>query len=96
MPVVEKMIGMLKGLYMKLRAQVIPATEVGGKETAGQSAVHRRIEIIVQRETVSIVVPGLSADEAGRTARGESGPEAQCQDSLLKSIRLPSVKAPSS
>jgi len=87
---------MLKGLFIKSRAQIIPATEEVGEETVGQSVVHRRVEITVQRETISILVPGPPASEAKRMGRGERGSGVNCKDEEPQSVQLPSGKAPGS
>ena len=96
MPVVEQMFGMLKSLYMRIETRIIPATKRDGKGTVVESIVHRRVEITVERETVSILVPGQPVGEADRTARGPSGPGLNCKDKESRSYRLPNGKAPGS
>lgn len=80
MPVLAQMIGILKSLYMKIRAPIIPATEMDGKETVVESVVHRRVEVMVVRESVSILVPGQSANDEEGGARKKSRPKAACKE----------------
>jgi hypothetical protein len=62
---------------MKLVPRSVAATEVSGQEEeiAAKKVVHRRIEVTVERETVSVLMRGRSADCADGTSWREPGAE---------------------
>jgi len=41
---------------------------------------HRRVEVTVERESISVLVPGQTAERAGGTASGKSKTEAPCPE----------------
>jgi hypothetical protein len=59
---------------MKLVPSSVPAADVSGKEKEieAKNVVHRRIEVTVERETVSVLVPGRFADCADGAAGRET------------------------
>jgi hypothetical protein len=63
---------------MNIIRRSVPATEVSGGEILSEPAVSRRIEVTVERETVTVLVRGQPSQD--REARGSPGdtPEAEC------------------
>lgn len=61
------MIRKIRGLYRRIKARIIPAREVNKKEDHPKTIVHRRVEVTVERETVSFRMPGQPANDAGGT-----------------------------
>jgi hypothetical protein len=66
---------------MKILRRIVPPTEVTGKETGAKTTVHRRIEVTVERESVSILVRGQTVVGTEKTAGEESGPAAPTKKS---------------
>ena len=66
------MIRKIRGLYTRITARIIPAREVSEKPINAKTIVHRRVEVTVERETVSILVPGKPVGDAGGTAGAAS------------------------
>ena len=60
------MIRKIRGLYTRIMARIIPAAEVNEKERHAKTIVHRRVEVTVERESISIRIPG----QAGQGASG--------------------------
>ena len=58
---IQHMIRKIRGLYTRIKARIIPAREVAEKQINAKTMVHRRVEVTVERETVSILVPGQPA-----------------------------------
>jgi hypothetical protein len=71
------MIRQIKSLYVKTVARIIPAAGVGGKEIDARTLVRRRVEITVERESVSVFVPGRPQDSTDQTAVGRGNLKAQ-------------------
>jgi len=58
----------IKSLCTNFLARILPATAVGEKGINAQTIVRRRVEITVERETLSILVPGELAAGAKSAA----------------------------
>ena len=69
------MIRRIRSLWRKILSRRAPPTEVNGKETAANPTVRRRVEVTVERETVSMLVRGRPPEGADRTAWEETWPE---------------------
>jgi hypothetical protein len=67
------MIRKIRGLYTRITARIIPAAEVNEKEMNARTIVHRRVEVIVERESVSIRIPGQAAQGASGAASEAPG-----------------------
>ncbi|MDR3676443.1 MAG: hypothetical protein P4N24_13205 [Acidobacteriota bacterium] len=64
---------------MKSRPRIVAETEVAGKETDAKAIVHRRIEVTVEREWVSMLMRGQAVNGPGGTVGEESAYEAPCK-----------------
>jgi len=66
---------MVLKLYNSLRhalAAIIPAIQRNTRGSATPSVVHRRVEVTVERETVTVLVPLQPPEGSCGTARGHS------------------------
>ncbi len=70
-----RMVRTICSSLMQSLARIIPAIIRNTRGTATAGVVHRRIEITVERESVSLLVPGQRAEAAGGAASGKSAPE---------------------
>lgn len=70
------MIRIIKNLLTKLLSSIIPAKNVNGEKNEAAGVVRRRVEVTVERETVSLRAPVQSAGSADGTTGGGSGLEA--------------------
>lgn len=70
------MIRAFRSLCAKLLPGIVPAMGVPEKEFDDKPLVRRRVEVTVERESVSILVPSQPAERASDTGRAESSPEA--------------------
>jgi hypothetical protein len=75
------MIREIRSLCVKILSRIVPTTGAHGKEFDARTIAHRRVEVTVERESVSALVPGQTADHAGRTASGKSRTEAPYPES---------------
>ena len=64
------MIREIKSLLTSILARIVPATTEGEKEINAKKIVHRRVEVTMERETLSILVPHKPTDGAARKADG--------------------------
>ncbi len=71
------MIRQIKSLYIKTLARILPTAGADGKEVEARTLVHRRVEVTVERESVSVFVPGRPQDSTDQTAVGRSNLKAQ-------------------
>ena len=62
------MIRQIKSLYDKTLARIVPPAGADGKELDAAALVRRRVEITVERETVSVLMPGQPAERTVGTA----------------------------
>ncbi len=69
------MIQKIGGLYTRVMARIIPARDVNKKEDHPKTIVHRRVEVTVERESVSFRMPGRPGNDAGGTV-GDAPAEA--------------------
>lgn len=72
------MIRRLRSLCAKILSRIVPATRVQGKQFGATPLVHRRVVVTVERETISILVPGQPG--ANGMAYGKGGPAPPCPD----------------
>ena len=87
-----RLIGIFKSLCAKFLSGIVPATGVPEKGFDAQSTVHRRVEVTVERESVSVLVPSQPAERAGDAGRGRSGTEGLGSESLpARAADLPAV-----
>jgi hypothetical protein len=66
----------IRNLYKKILAPILLLPEKRGKEKDARVIVHRRVEVTVERETISVIVPGqrpASADQAASRHRDLRG-----------------------
>jgi hypothetical protein len=75
------MLRKIKRLYINTLARIVPAKKVDGNELE-RSIVHRRVEVKMERETVTIVAPSQPAEGAGDTVSGASAGAARPPRSL--------------
>lgn len=66
----------IRSLCAKIVSRIVAAAGVQGKEVGAKAIVHRRVELTVERESVSVLVAGIGIDGALEAARTRSGPEA--------------------
>ena len=74
------MIGRIGSLFAKIMSHIVPATDVSAKEFGSNVRVRRRVEVTVERESVSVLfqghsvkgAPGMDCAETGAEARWES------------------------
>ena len=71
------MIRHVKSLYKKALAHIVPPAGGDGKELDARTIVRRRVEVTVERETVSLLVPGQPRTSADRTVAGCGDPEGE-------------------
>ena len=71
------MIRQIKSLYDKTLARIVPPAGVDGKELDAAALVRRRVEITVERETVSVLVPSQPGTSTDQTAGEQSNLETQ-------------------
>jgi len=64
------MIRQIKSLYVKTLARILPPAGVDGKEVDAKTLVRRRVEVTVERESVSVLVPRQPQDSADQAAAG--------------------------
>jgi hypothetical protein len=78
----KHMIGKIGSLYSKLLSRIVAPTGVSEKhpDATPPPAVRRRVEVTVERETVSVLVRGAHAKDDVGSAREESGPEAPAKE----------------
>ena len=69
------MIRAIRSLFRRILPPVARALEGGRDEKGTNVTVRRRVEITVEREVVSMVLPARYADAADRTAGGERHPD---------------------
>jgi len=69
------MIREIRCLCIKTLARIIPAGGARANSFCARTISHRRVEVTVERETVSMLVPGRPADGAHGMAGGKSAPE---------------------
>jgi len=60
---------------MEIISRIVPPTEVRGKEAGPKTMVHRRVEVTVERETVSMWVRGPLPEGTEGAAWREVGPD---------------------
>jgi hypothetical protein len=65
---------------MNILRRGIPALEAAGRKVAAEATLNRRIEVTVERETVTLLVRGLPKDGRDERASGGSGPESESQE----------------
>jgi hypothetical protein len=62
---------------MNILRRGIPELEAASKKSAGEATLNRRIEVTVERETVTMLVRGLAKDGKEEWASGNGGPESE-------------------
>jgi hypothetical protein len=62
---------------MNILRREVPVTKAAGKEVSPEPAVSRRIEVTVERETVTILVRGQLKEGTEERANGDSDPESE-------------------
>jgi len=65
---------------MKILPRRVPPTEVSGAGPNATPKANRRVEVTVERESISILVRGQGGDGADESACGKSGPGAPCPE----------------
>lgn len=73
------MIQRLRSLFSGILRRILPATRLNANEFEGKPALKRHIEIIVERESLSVVQPGEPARRPGGGASGQKAAEALCR-----------------
>ena len=66
------MIREIRSLWRKILPRRADPTEVSGKEVPPETRVRRRVEVTVERETVSMLVRGQPAGDAAGPTPGET------------------------
>lgn len=69
------MIRKIKSLCTNILARILPATTEGEKGINAERIVRRRVEVTVEKETLSILVPGDLAGRAERVDAAKSSSE---------------------
>jgi hypothetical protein len=68
------MIQTIKSLWIKILSRIVAARRAPRKGFDSESMVHRRVAVTVERETVSILLPGASVVQgAAGTGSGKGG-----------------------
>jgi hypothetical protein len=70
------MIQKLRSLCVNILSRIVPATGANARELEAKPTVHRRVEVTVERESLSVLVPGQPAACTTGTASGKSQTEA--------------------
>jgi len=55
----------IRNRCVKILSRIVAASDEQGKEFDATTVVHRRIEVTVERETISILAPTSDGGEAG-------------------------------
>ncbi|MGA3328539.1 MAG: hypothetical protein ABSF45_29165 [Terriglobia bacterium] len=74
------MIRKIRSLCVNILSRIVPATGANAREMEAKPTVHRRVEVTVERESVSVLVPGQPAARAAGTAGAKSRTEAPCAE----------------
>ena len=88
----KHMIRKIRTLWRRILPCRAPSTEVRGREVQPETRVRRRVEVTVERETVSMLVRGQSAGEAAGTTPGETVIEIEATElppAVPSSLSLP-------
>ena len=87
------MIRMMKNLLMKLISPSIPETDVNRGKNAAGAGVRRRVEVTVERESVSVRVTDQPGDRPEGKGSEKDVPEApSSQSQLAPSTDSPAVE----
>jgi len=76
---------------MKILSRILPP-KMRRQETEAKTRVHRRVEVTVDRETVSIRVPGQRRPAEDETVTQERGPVEQLPELTQAGPALPQVE----
>lgn len=66
----KNMMRKIRTLAMRILSQVVPPKKVRREETEAKNSVRRRVEITVERESISILVPGQPQGSQPTVSRG--------------------------
>ena len=89
----KHMLKKIRLMWKHILPRLAPPTEVSGKEVPPETRVRRRVEVTVERETVSMLVRGQPASEAAGTTPGETVIETKAtelQPAVPSHLSLPS------
>lgn len=77
----------IRDLYKKILAPILLLPEKRGKEKDARVTIHRRVEVTVERETISVIVPGQRPASADQAASRE-------RDFRVSRLELPAPQSP--
>ena len=90
------MIRAFRSLCAKLLSPLLPATEVPEKGFGDKPLLRRRVEVTVERESVSVLLPGQPDERARGTGQGKGGPGAPSAESPPTPSTVSSAIVPAS
>lgn len=88
------MVRKIRSLCAKILSRIVPATGANAREMEAKPTVRRRVEYTVERESVSVLVPGPPAARAAGTASRKSRTEAPCRELPTAPLTASPTKAP--